>query len=99
MATRVVIPPTGEKESRGTVGMWFKNEGDAVGAGDALCTVETEKASVEIEAPCSGIVKLVLRLRDEEVSVGDCVAIIGAADEDVTTLAEEIRRASMNRGT
>ncbi len=85
MATRVVIPATGEKESRGTVGMWFKSQGDAVQKGDALCTVETEKASMEVEAPCSGVLKLVLRLRDEEVSVGDCIAVIGAPDEDVTT--------------
>lgn len=98
MATRVVIPATGAKESRGTVGMWFKNQGDAVQPGDALCTVETDKASMEVEAPCAGVLKLVLCARDDEVSVGDCVAIIGAPDEDVTALAQQIRAAAAHRG-
>lgn len=96
MATTVVIPATGEKESRGTVGIWFKNEGDAVQQGDALCTVETEKASMEIDAPCAGVLKVVVCLRDEDVAVGDCIAIIGAADEDVTTLAAQVRAARAN---
>lgn len=86
MATRVIIPPTGQKESSGTIGMWFKKEGDAVERGEPLCTVETEKASMEIEAPCSGILRLILRPRDSEVSVGDCIAIIGSADEELGPL-------------
>jgi pyruvate dehydrogenase E2 component (dihydrolipoamide acetyltransferase) len=94
-----VIPSTGEKESRGTLGMWFRKQGDAVERGDALCTVETEKASVEIEAPCSGIVRLVVCDRDVEVFVGDCVAIIGAADEDITALAAQVRAARTERPT
>ena len=85
MATKVVIPSMGQKESHGTIGMWFKKEGEAVRQGEALCTVETEKASVEIEAPCSGILRLILSPLDMEVSIGDCIAIIGEADEDLST--------------
>ncbi len=76
MATSVVIPPTGEKASRGTIGVWFKQEGDRVAKGDTLCTVETDKASMEIVAPCSGVLQQVVRARDADVAVGDCVAII-----------------------
>ena len=91
MATKVIIPPAGQKESHGTIGMWFKRQGAAIEKGEPLCTVETEKASVEIEAPCSGILRLILCPRDTEVSVGDCIAIIGDADEDLTSLEKEIR--------
>lgn len=92
MATKVNIPRTGEKETRGIIGMWFKNQGAQVEKGTPLCTIETDKASVEIEAPCSGILRLILSPRDTEVSVGDCIAIIGDADEDITALEEEVRQ-------
>ena len=86
MATKVIIPNTGEKESHGSIGMWFKKEGEPVQKGDPLCTVETAKASVEIEAPCSGILLKVLAPRDSEVSVGDCIAIIGESGENISSL-------------
>ena len=92
MATKVIIPPAGQKESHGTIGMWFKNQGELLKKGDILCTVETEKASLEIEAPCSGILRLILSPRDTEVSIGDCVAIIADVNEDITSLEEEVHR-------
>jgi len=92
MATKVIIPHPGTKQTQGTIGMWFKQQGEFVEKGEALCTVETEKASMEIEAPCSGILRLILCPRDSQVSVGDCVAIIGDADEDLSALEEEIRK-------
>lgn len=92
MAAKVLIPATGQKESHGTIGMWFKKQGDTVAKGEALCTIETEKASVEIEAPCSGILRLILCPRDAEVSVGDCIAILGDAVEDITALEREVRQ-------
>ena len=92
MATKVIIPITGHKESDGTIGMWFKKEGEAVKKGEVLCTLETEKASVEIEAPCSGILRLILCPRDTEVSVDVCIAIIADADEDIRALEEEVRK-------
>ena len=96
MATKVIISPTGEKESRGMIGMWFKKEGEEVKKGEALCTVETEKASIEIEAPCDGILRVILCPRDTEVSVGDCIAIIADANEDVTDLIEEVHKRKRN---
>lgn len=92
MAAKVIIPATGEKGSHGTIGMWFKKEGEVVARGEVLCTMETEKASVEIEAPCSGILKLIVCPRDTEVSVGDCIAIIGDAGEDISSLEGEFHR-------
>jgi pyruvate/2-oxoglutarate dehydrogenase complex dihydrolipoamide acyltransferase (E2) component len=92
MATKVIIPNTGHKETTGMIGMWFKKQGEAVEKGEALCTVETEKASVEIEAPCSGVLRLILYPRDAEVIVGDCIAIIGDSQEDITAREREVRQ-------
>ena len=83
MITKVVIPRTGDKDTTGLIGMWFKEEGEAVEKGETLCTVETEKASVEIEAPCSGVLRRILCPRETQVSVGDCIAIIGDEKDDV----------------
>ncbi len=86
-----MIPNMGQKELNGTIGMWFKKEGDAVIKGEALCSFETEKASIEIEAPCSGVLRFILCPRDTEVSVDDCIAIIADADEDISAFIEEVR--------
>ena len=93
MATKIIIPPTGQKESTGTIGIWYKKEGDFITKGDKLCTIETEKASIEIESPCSGILRIIFSVRDTEVSEGDCIAIISEADEDISSLEMEIRLA------
>ena len=92
MGTIVVIPRTGDKESTGVIGMWFKREGEKVEKGEPLCTVETEKASVEIEAPASGFLGRILCPRDTQVSVGDCIAIIADEKEDITALENETRQ-------
>ncbi len=90
MATVIIIPDTGHKEKTGTIGMWFKKEGDPVEKGDPLCTVETEKASVELEAPSSGILRRILSPRDTPVSVGDRIGIIAGETEDISALENEI---------
>jgi pyruvate dehydrogenase E2 component (dihydrolipoamide acetyltransferase) len=92
MATKLFISDAGYKEKTGTVGMWFKKEGDPVEKGEPLCTVETEKASLEIEAPSSGILRRILCPRDTLVSVGDCIGIIADESEDITALESEILR-------
>jgi pyruvate dehydrogenase E2 component (dihydrolipoamide acetyltransferase) len=92
LASKVMIPNTGGKETSGTIGMWFKGEGEPVKEGEPLCTIETEKASVEIEAPCSGILRRIIAPRDAVVSVGECIAIIGDPDEDISALEEELAR-------
>ncbi len=92
MATIITIPDTGQKEKTGTIGMWFKSEGDPVEKGDPLCTVETEKASVEIEASSSGILRRIISPRDTPVSVGDRIGIIAGETEDITALENDLRR-------
>lgn len=91
MAAKVIIPYLGEKVIKGIIGMWFKSEGDEVTKGEPICTIETDKASIEIEAPCSGILRRILCPRDAEVSIGDCIAIIGDKDEDISEIEKELR--------
>lgn len=83
MVTKILIPSIGQKETRGSIGVWFKKEGDEITKGEPLCTFETEKTSIEIEATASGILRIILRLRDSEVSVGDCIGIIASKEDDI----------------
>ena len=52
MAGDVIMPALGMAQDTGTVLRWLKSEGDAVAAGEPLMEVETDKATVEVEAPC-----------------------------------------------
>ena len=55
MATNVIMPALGVAQQTGTLLKWLKAEGQAVSKGEPLMEIETDKATVEIEAPGSGI--------------------------------------------
>jgi hypothetical protein len=55
MATDVIMPALGVAQEKGTLLNWRKAEGQTVTRGEPLMEVETDKATVEIEAPASGI--------------------------------------------
>ena len=55
MATDVIMPALGVAQEKGTLLNWLKAEGQSVTKGEPLMEVETDKATVEIEAPASGI--------------------------------------------
>jgi len=79
-AVEVKIPTLGESVTEGVIVRWIKQDGEFVQADEPLLELETDKASVEIPAERSGVVK-VLRHKGETVLVGDVVASItpGAA--------------------
>ena len=55
MATNVIMPALGVAQQTGTLLKWLKAEGESVSKGEPLMEVETDKATVEIEAAASGI--------------------------------------------
>ena len=55
MATNVIMPALGVAQQTGTLLKWLKAEGQSVSKGEPLMEIETDKATVEIEAPGSGI--------------------------------------------
>ena len=55
MATEIRVPTLGESVSEATVGTWFKQVGDAVKADEILCELETDKVTVEVPAPATGV--------------------------------------------
>src|SRR5919106_2756625 len=87
MATDVIMPALGVAQEKGTLLIWLKAEGQAVTKGEPLMEIETDKATVEIEAPASGILTNVIASPGDEVSVGNRIAIILAPGEVATTAA------------
>ena len=87
MATDVIMPALGVAQEKGTLLNWLKAEGQPVTKGEPLMEVETDKATVEIEAPASGILTNVTASAGDEIPVGNKIAVILAPGETATPAA------------
>lgn len=76
MITEVTMPKAGLTMEQGTVLRWLKQEGQTIQQGEPLVEVETDKATVEIEAPASGVVRQILVAAGTVVPVATVLAII-----------------------
>ena len=74
MATAVIMPALGMAQETGLLVRWLKQAGEAVNKGDPLMEVETDKATVEIEAPASGQLGGVQAREGDTVPVGNTIA-------------------------
>jgi 2-oxoglutarate dehydrogenase E2 component (dihydrolipoamide succinyltransferase) len=78
MATEIRVPALGESVVEATVGQWFKQAGDVVTADEPLVELETDKVTVEVPAPASGVLAKITVKPGETVAVG---ALLGAISE------------------
>ncbi|MFQ5859853.1 MAG: 2-oxo acid dehydrogenase subunit E2, partial [Anaerolineae bacterium] len=81
LATNVIMPALGIAQETGKVLKWLKPEGGAVAKGEPLMEIETDKVTVEIEAPASGILANVTAADGDEVPVGQVIAVVLAPGE------------------
>ncbi len=85
MATAVILPMLGETMNEGTIVAWSKAEGDPVKPGDVLYSVESDKATLEVEATTAGYLRRILAPSGSTVSVLSVVAwITPTADEVIS---------------
>src|ERR1700753_81757 len=75
------MPALGVAQETGRVVKWLKSEGDNVRQGDMLLEIETDKATVELEAVASGILRGITAVAGDEVPVGSVIAVIWAKGE------------------
>ena len=87
VATNVIMPSLGFDMTEGRLARWLKNEGDPVEKGQAIAEIETEKATVEIEAAASGILARIVVRAGETVPVGTLIGVIAEAGEKVTAVS------------
>jgi pyruvate dehydrogenase E2 component (dihydrolipoamide acetyltransferase) len=88
MAEVVQMPKLGFDMAEGMLVRWLKAEGEAVAKGEVLAEIETDKATVEVEASAGGTVRKLLVEAGSSVPIGTAIAVIGGADEpiDLTTV-------------
>jgi 2-oxoglutarate dehydrogenase E2 component (dihydrolipoamide succinyltransferase) len=77
MATEIRVPALGESVTEATIAQWFKSEGDAVSEDEPLVELETEKVTLEVPAPASGVLSSISVKTGETVNVG---ALLGAIE-------------------
>jgi pyruvate dehydrogenase E2 component (dihydrolipoamide acetyltransferase) len=76
MATDVILPALGMSQDTGKIVQWLKAEGEQVAKGEPLAEIETDKATVEIEAPAAGVLAHITAAAGDDVPVGQVIANI-----------------------
>ncbi|MDP7396057.1 MAG: dihydrolipoamide acetyltransferase family protein [Lentisphaeria bacterium] len=84
--TEVIMPQVGQDIPSAIIVEWLKQESAAVSKGDVIATVESDKASFEVEADTDGVLLKILHDAGEEVEVFKPIAYIGAKDETLESI-------------
>ena len=88
MATNILMPALSPTMTEGTLSRWLKKEGDDVRAGDVIAEIETDKATMEVEAVDEGVLgKILVADGTEGVKVNEPIAILVDQGEEVPSAA------------
>src|SRR5881227_3323523 len=94
MASEVLMPALSPTMTEGKIARWVKSEGEAVRAGDVLAEIETDKATMEVEAVDEGVLaKIVIPEGTDHVAVNTPIAVIAENGEDVGEVEAKPRSA------
>lgn len=89
MATQVIMPKLSPTMEEGQLSRWLKKEGDQVSMGEPLAEIDTDKATMEMQALTNGVLRKILIQEGESAPLGQMIAIIGEPDEDISALANQ----------
>ncbi len=84
---KITLPKLGESIVSATVVQWFKKEGDRVELDEPLLEVSTDKVNSEIPSPTAGILQQILAQPNQELQVGEPLAIVAAKNASVPAMA------------
>ncbi len=90
MATEIRVPTLGESVTEAIIGKWFKKPGDTVKADEPLVELETDKVTLEVNAPASGVLAEVAAKDGDTVEVG---ALLGQITEGAASAAKPAAKA------
>ncbi len=91
MATNVIMPALELAQETGKLLRWIKAPGDTVRKGEPIAEIETDKVTIELEAPASGVLSAVSAQEGDVVPVGHTIAQIAAPTEVASTLSPQGR--------
>ncbi|MEO1143236.1 MAG: biotin/lipoyl-containing protein, partial [Pseudomonadota bacterium] len=87
MAVEILMPALSPSMEEGNLAKWLVKEGDEVSAGDVIAEIETDKATMEVEAVDEGkVAKLVIAEGSQGVAVNSVIAILAEDGEDVSAV-------------
>src|SRR6266581_2741362 len=89
MATQVIMPKLSPTMEEGQLSRWLKKEGDKVSMGEPRAEIDTDKATMEMQALGTGVLRKILIKEGESAPLGQLIAIIGAPDEDISKLLDQ----------
>lgn len=88
MATQVIMPKLSPTMEEGQLSRWLKKEGDKVSMGEPLAEIDTDKATMEMQALANGVLRKIIIKEGESAPLGQMIAVIGEPDEDISALLE-----------
>ncbi|MEO7970241.1 MAG: pyruvate dehydrogenase complex dihydrolipoamide acetyltransferase [bacterium] len=89
MATQVIMPKLSPTMEEGQLTRWLKKEGDKVSMGEPLAEIDTDKATMEMQALGNGVLRKIFIQEGESAPLGQLIAIIGEPDEDISSLTSQ----------
>ncbi len=91
MAGEIIVPSLGESVTEATIAKWFKKVGDSITADEPLVELETDKVTMEVNAPASGALKEIKVPEGKTVSVG---ALLGTIDVNAKGAVPAVKSAA-----
>lgn len=96
MPIKILMPALSPTMEHGNLAKWIKKEGDAVSAGEVIAEIETDKATMEVEAVDEGVLaKIIVPEGAQEVAVNSLIAVLLEEDEDSSILDDFIAKESV----
>lgn len=89
MASKVIMPKLSPTMEEGQIARWLKKEGDKVSAGEPLAEIDTDKATMEMQALSNGVLRKILINEGQSAPLGELIAIIAEPDEDIESVLSE----------
>ncbi len=89
MATKVIMPKQGLQMTEGNIIQWLASEGESVTEGEPLFEMETDKLTIEIDAPASGVLLKIIHGEGAVVPITHTIGVIGTEGEDISDILAE----------
>ena len=89
MASKVIMPKLSPTMEEGQIARWLKKEGDKVSMGEPLAEIDTDKATMEMQALANGVLRKILIGEGESAPLGQLIAVIGDPGEDIAAVLSE----------
>ena len=87
--TEIRVPTLGESVTEATIATWFKKPGETVSTDEMICELETDKVTVEVPAPISGVLSEIIANEGETVAVNALLAVLTAKSNNLTSKTQQ----------